>query len=339
MKKVNEIDVVNIQKTSFKPDRLSGLQFVGAMIPIIQFFVLVFILLKKADEFIEKSEKYRAQLLLCQLMYFTEKYIKNNDPDGRQIATEAAESNAPPTAPPDSNASPAPLSNVDFTTIYDTKNRDILVDKLKNILEILYFPNFQNKNTDFYDENYVNPDFLTGDIKEKILIALTQHATNYQNFYPAIFKNWTQETETQTQNFINFKILQFFKDICRETVNANRTEPLMLKARETLICFGAMVSIDTKFSCKDGSNDTTLHDILRDENAIDPLDFALLSEIEMIEINSYIHESNEAECAEPPLFKYSTADEMPQQSEFKIKPRRPRTGRAKQQLSLFGEAV
>ena len=337
MKNVNVSDIVRMQKTSFEAEPLTPAQWIGAALPGVQIIVLILILLKKADEFVGKSKEYQATLLLCQLFYYFEKLTKIDDPDVRQIATEAAESNAPPTAPPDNNASPAPFAGIKIQKIYDKKQRQFYLFQLYNIFDIIYLPNYYNSDQD----DKINDDILSGDIRHKIISDLVNHAAKNPNFYPSIFEKWNEKTEKKTQNFINHKIRQFWRNITtRDTRDASRTATAMLHARQAYFAAsGGIKSLDAVIMTDD--SDTTLYDYISDQTStgISPEAHALLTE--------YISKNNDQDDVDDEP-EQEALFAMPDESEpdddtpiiIDIKLPRPRTGRAKrlqsQQAFDFG---
>ena len=327
MKNVNVSDIVLIQKTSLKAEPLTPAQWIGAALPGIQIIVLILLLLKKADEFVEKSKEYQATLLLCQLFYFFEKLTKISDPDVRQIATEAAESNAPPTAPPDNNASPAPFAGINILKIYDKEQRQFYVDQLYNLLDILYIANYIPAIDD-----KINDDILSGDIRRKIISDLANHSIKNPHFYPSIFSEWTEKTEKKTQNFINHKIRQFFHDITtrKNAKNSNRTAPAMLRARQAYAgIIGGINSLDAVIWNMDGDN-ATLYDYVADytTTGISPEADLLLTEYIQEHIGDVDIDDEPAQA----LFTSEDDESEPDDDTpiiIDIKLPRPRTGRAK----------
>ena len=330
MKNVNVADITKIQKTSLKTEPLTTAQWIGAALPGVQIIILILLLLKKADEFVAKSKEYQATLLLCQLFYFFEKLTKISDPDSRQIATEAAKSNAPPTAPPDTTASsPAPFRNIDIQKILDKKQRQFYFRQLYNIFDIIYVPNYNNSDPD----DKINNDILVGDIRRKIVADIVQHAANYPQFYPAIFSEWTEKTEKKTQNFINFKIRQFWRDITtRETSDASRTATAMLRARQAYFAIhGGIASLDAVIPTADGDN-ATLYDYISDQTStgISPEADLLLTEYIQEHIGDVDIDDEPAQA----LFTLEDEDEPDENVIMvNIKQPRPRTGRAKRLAS------
>jgi hypothetical protein len=329
MKNVNVADITKIQKTSLKTEPLTTAQWIGAALPGVQIIILILLLLKKADEFVAKSKEYQATLLLCQLFYFFEKLTKISDPDVRQIATEAAKSNAPPTAPPDNNASPAPFFDINIQKINDKEQRQFYFRQLYNIFDIIYLPNYYSTDPD----DKINDDILTGDIRRKIVSDIVQHAANYPQFYPAIFSEWTEKTEKKTQNFINFKIRQFWRDITtRETSDASRTATAMLRARQAYFAIhGGIASLDAVIPTADGDN-ATLYDYISDQTStgISPEADLLLTE--------YIQEHiGDVDIDDEPAQALFTSEDEDEPDEnvimVNIKQPRPRTGRAKRLAS------
>jgi hypothetical protein len=247
--------------------------------------------------------------------------------DGYIAINEAAEqaynSVAPPTAPPNDNVSPAPFYGIKIQKIYDPDRRQFYLNQLYNVFDILYLPNY---NTSFIDDDRINDDVLTGDIRRKIVSDLVNHATKNPNSYPAIFHEWTLKTEKQTQNFVNFKIRQFYKNIAtRNTINEHRTEPAMLNARQAYAAIACGISsLDAIIPTADGGEDTTLYSYIADQTttSITPEAYLLLSE--------YVNKHTDDDAVEQQsLF---AIDDEPNDDEplvlVSIKPPRPRTGRA-----------
>ncbi len=323
MKNINVADITKIQKTSLKAEPLTPAQWIGAALPGIQIIVLILLLLKKADEFVEKSKEYQATLLLCQLFYFLEKLTKIAEPDGRQIATEAAESNAPPTAPPE-NASPAPFYNINIPKINNKEQRQFYIDQLANLLDILYIANYST-----IEDDKINDDVLSGDIRRKIISDLINHAVKNPHFYPSIFTEWNEKTEKKTQNFINFKIRQFWRDIVtRETSDASRTAPAMLRARQAyFVARGGIKSLDAVIMT-DGGDNATLYDYISDLSTV-----GISPEADLL-LQEYICEhidDVDMDDDEPAPDLFAMPDDEPNDDiiTIDIKPPRPRTGRAK----------
>ena len=161
MKNVIAADIVGIQRTSLAPEKLTKYQWVGAAIPGLQLIILILILLKKADEFIDKSKEYQAKLMICQIVYFFIKYIKTKEIDNeRQIATESHETNAPPTAPPETALNPQNPANLSF-------------NKLKNAINDLFYDPLSGSI--IINDEPIRPFLLQStEIKEYILNRLTQ---------------------------------------------------------------------------------------------------------------------------------------------------------------------
>ncbi len=325
MKNVNVADITKIQKTSLKTEPLTTAQWIGAALPGVQIIILILLLLKKADEFVAKSKEYQATLLLCQLFYFFEKLTKISDPDVRQIATEAAKSNAPPTAPPDNNASPAPFFDINIQKINDKEQRQFYLNQLYNLIDIIYIPNYSFADPD----DKINDDILVGDIRHKIISDLVNHSAKNPHFYPAIFSEWTEKTEKKTQNFINHKIRQFFHDITtrKNAKNSNRTAPAMLRARQAYFAIhSGIASLDAVIPSMDGDN-ATLYDYIADRSAV-----GISPEADLL-IWEYINSRPDHDDVddEPAQTLFTLPDE-PDEDEpliIDVKPPRPRTGRAK----------
>ena len=254
-------------------------------------------------------------------------------------AEQAYDSVAPPTAPPDNNASPAPFASINILKIYDKEQRQFYFRQLYNIFDIIYVPNYNNSDPD----DKINDDILSGDIRRKIISDLVGHAVKNPHFYPAIFSEWTQKTEKTTQNFINHKIRQFWADITtRETHDESRTATAMLHARQAYqAAFGGVKSLDAVIMTDDG--DTTLYDYISDQTStgISPEAHALLTE--------YISKNNDQDDVDDEP-EQEALFAMPDESEpdddtpiiIDIKLPRPRTGRAarikSQQAFDFGGA-
>ena len=296
MKKVNVIDIVKIQEISLEPERLSTSQLVGAMLPVLQLVVLTMLLIRKADKFIEKSKKYQAKLMLCQLMYFTEKYIKNNDPAVRQIATEAAESNAPPTAPPDYNASPA------FATPQNYY-------KIKETIEVFYDSAIAE-----IDSNIINNIFLADqDIKKYILEKLIQKCINYPHFLNLNFT--TQADFNRFNKNLTGEIYRLFLNLFR-TGGGGKKEPVIVNARKALrdLCGKYIFSSNTIVS-QDGGKGTEILELL------DPA--------EMLPLRTDADDLLlDAALDAPSLFVLPPATDKSECRCINIKPPRRRTGRA-----------
>ena len=246
--------------------------------------------------------------------------------DGYIVINTAAEqaynSVAPPTAPPNDNVSPAPFYGIKIQKIYDPDRRQFYLNQLYNIFDILYLPNYNSA-----DDDKINDNILSSDIRRKIISDLTNHAIKNPESYPAIFGTWTPNTEKQTQNFINYKIRQFFRDITtRPTAkNSNRTEPAMLNARQAYAAIACGISsLDAIIPTADGGEDTTLYSYIADQTttSITPEAYLLLSE--------YVNKHTDDDAVEQQsLF---AIDDEPNDDEplvlVSIKPPRPRTGRA-----------
>lgn len=246
----------------------------------------------------------------------TDGYIAINN-----AAEQAYDSVAPPTAPPE-NASPAPFFGIDIQKIYDPDRRKFYINQLANIFDILYISNY---SSDIDDR--INDDILSGDIRRKIVSNLINHAVKNPRFYPAIFGTWTPQTEKRTQNFVNFKIREFWLDITtRDTHDENRTEPTMLRARQAYYAInGGVKSLDAEILTTDG--ETTLYDYIADLNTISitPENYLLLSE--------YISEHTDdidVDDAGQQQALFALTDDEPDDEPLviDIKPPRPRTGRA-----------
>ncbi len=253
--------------------------------------------------------------------------------DGYIAINEAAEqaynSVAPPTAPPNDNVSPAPFFDINIQKINDKEQRQFYFRQLYNIFDIIYLPNYYSTDPD----DKINDDILTGDIRRKIVSDIVQHAANYPQFYPAIFSEWTEKTEKKTQNFINFKIRQFWRDITtRETSDASRTATAMLRARQAYFAIhGGIASLDAVIPTADGDN-ATLYDYISDQTStgISPEADLLLTE--------YIQEHiGDVDIDDEPAQALFTSEDEDEPDEnvimVNIKQPRPRTGRAKRLAS------
>ena len=241
-------------------------------------------------------------------------------------AEQAYDSVAPPCAPPDdNNASPAPFRNIDIQKILNKEQRQFYLSQLYNIFDIIYLPNYNNSEQD----DKINDDILVGDIRRKIVSDIVQHAANYPQFYPAIFEKWSEKTEKQTQKIVNLKIQQAYNNITtRDTRDASRTAPLMLRARQAyMAAHGGIKSLDAVVLTDDG--DATLYDYIVSDNIddIDPAAHALAWEY--ID-NHHIYDDVDDEPAQA-LFTSEDEDEPDDDAQLiiDIKPPRPRTGRAK----------
>ncbi len=249
-------------------------------------------------------------------------------------AEQAYDSVAPPCAPPE-NASPAPFAGINIQKIYNKEQRQFYIDQLANLLDILYIANYST-----IEDDKINDDILTGDIRRKIVSDLVNHAVKNPHFYPSIFEKWTEKTEKKTQNFINFKIRQFFHDITtrKNAKNSNRTELAMLRARQAYFAaHGGIASLDAVIPTADSEDTATLYNYLADQTltGIDPE--ADLLTWEYIDHHVYDVDMDDDEPA-PALFTMS--DEPDDDTPLiivDVKPPRPRTGRAarlKSQLTL-----
>jgi hypothetical protein len=252
-------------------------------------------------------------------------------------AEQAYDSVAPPCAPPDTSASSsAPFFNINIQKINDKEQRQFYIDQLYNLIDILYLPNY----IPIIDDK-INDDVLSGDIRRKIISDLVGHAVKNPHFYPAIFNKWNEKTEKKTQNFINFKIRQFWRDITtRDTHDESRTAPAMLHARQSYFAaHGGIASLDAVIPSMDGDN-ATLYDYIADRSAV-----GISPEADLL-IWEYInsrpdHDDVDDESAQT-LFTSEDEDE-PDDAQLiivDVKPPRPRTGRAKrlqsQQAFDFG---
>jgi hypothetical protein len=246
-------------------------------------------------------------------------------------AEQAYNSVAPPCAPPDNcNTSPAPFTGINILKIHDKEQRQFYLNQLYNVFDIIYLPNY---NSDIDDR--INDDILSGDIRHKIVNDLINHAIKNPKSYPAIFGTWTPKTEKKTQIFINYKIRQFFKDITtRKTAkNSNRTEPIMLRARQAYMAIHAGVaSFDAVIPTANGE-DTTLYSYIADQTIVGltPESYILLEEyVEQhagdIDVDD---DADDAAAGQQALF--AAIDDEPDDDEpfvVHVKPPRPRTGRA-----------
>ena len=251
--------------------------------------------------------------------------------DGYIVINTAAEqaynSVAPPTAPPNDNVSPAPFYGIKIQKIYDPDRRQFYLNQLYNIFDILYLPNYNSA-----DDDKINDNILSSDIRRKIISDLTNHAIKNPESYPAIFGTWTPNTEKQTQNFINYKIRQFFRDITtRPTAkNSNRTEPAMLNARQayaTIRC--GIHSLDAVIPTSDGEA-TTLYSYITDQTTtgISPEAYLLL--LESVEQHAG-NDVDDDDAEQQVLFELQDdKQDEPDDEPYIIntKPPRPRTGRA-----------
>jgi hypothetical protein len=248
-------------------------------------------------------------------------------------AEQAYDSVAPPTAPPE-NASPAPFRNIDIQKILDKKQRQFYIDQLANLLDILYIANYST-----IEDDKINDDILVGDIRRKIISDLVGHAVNYPQFYPAIFEKWTEKSEKKTQNFINYKIRQFFNDITtrKNAKNSDRTAPAMLHARQAYFAIhGGIRSLDAAIIAEDGDT-TTLYDYISDRSAV-----GISPEADLL-IWEYIDHIGDVDMADEPqeaLFVLPDEPDDDAPLTVDVKAPRPRTGRAKrlqsQQAFDFG---
>lgn len=235
-------------------------------------------------------------------------------------AEQAYDSVAPPTAPPE-NESPAPFSSIDINKIYDTDLRQFYIDQLANLIDIIYLANYNN-NYEYYAEY----DILVGDIRRKILSDIVNHAVNYSHHYPAIFVKWTEKTEKITQNFINFKISEFLKNVTtRDTADEDRTELAMLRAREAYATIrGGIASLDATITSVDG--DATLYSYIVDNGitSINPEAYTII-----LDADYYSDIDDIDTTAEQQLLFCIPEDADDDDFHITIKPPRPRTGRAK----------
>jgi hypothetical protein len=253
-------------------------------------------------------------------------------------AEQAYDSVAPPCAPPDNNASPAPFFGINIQKINDKEQRQFYFCQLYNLIDILYIANYIPAIDD-----KINDDILAGDIRRKIVSDIVQHAANYPQFYPAIFKKWTEKTEKQTQKIINLKIRQAYNNITtRDTHDESRTAPAMLRARQAYAAItGGMASLDAIIpTAADGEDTATLslYNYIADQTTtgISPEADLLLREY----IQEHTDDNIDDEPQQEALLTMPDEDEDDAPIIIDIKPPRPRTGRAKrlqsQQAFDFG---
>lgn len=163
---------------------------------------------------------------------------------GRQIATEAAESNAPPTAPP--------------------------IDDVFNILQSL-LPAIFDELIDTKIKHY--QPLRRPEIQKYCFDKIVQKAYNYPHLIPLTFS--IDGIFQQFEKAVKGEISNLIENIIRPNEGTDRQEPCIVAARRAL--YRREYSMDAPLPSADGGKITTLHDIVAG-GCPDPLTILLAAE-------------------------------------------------------------
>lgn len=170
----------------------------------------------------------------------TNKITESDPVDSRNIATEAAESNAPPTAPPE------------YDNIYATM--DALLPPIFDVL----------CDTDT-TSSQIFRKLNNIEVKKYVTEKIARKAYSYPHLLPLV---WHTAAEfRQFEKNIKGEIYRLLLTIAKNK-NAKKAAPILTSARESLNRHE--ISIDATLPSSDGSKDISYHDLIPDPTG-DPL--------------------------------------------------------------------